>query len=176
MRARAKRDRSVDGVVSGSADRRPDLVGSRRGTSLWGAMFQESLDTLMLGALSTSLGVVLILVPLLDAMRSSVRIDVPLSTYLALVPIGTSLGVIGIVRARMLNRFTSPLSTLGALLCLLPASPQVLGSLGIYILIMAPFAIAFYASAVIEKLARALTSKSESDDEDSDTRDLDPGD
>jgi hypothetical protein len=173
MRVRAKLGRSANGVVSGSPDRYGDVGSSRRCTSICGAIFQESLDTLILGVLSTSLGIVLILVPLLDAMRSRIRIDLPLSTYLALVPIGTSLGVIGIVRARMLNRFTSPLSTLGALLCFLPASPQILDSLGIYILITAPFAIAFYGSAMIEKFARRLASQAQSDDDDSDTREWD---
>ena len=130
MSAHRKLDRSVDDTDSASAERQAGLELGERRTSVFGVIFQESLDTLILGALSTSLGVVLILVPLLDAMQSSVWIDLPLTTYLALVPIGTSLGVIGIVRARMMNRFTSPLSTLGALLCFLPASPLILESAG----------------------------------------------
>ncbi len=172
MSAHRKLNRSVDDKDSASVDRQAGLELGERRTSVFGVVFQESLDTLILGALSTSLGVVLILVPLLDAMQSGVWIDLPLTTYLALVPIGTSLGVIGIVRARMLNRFTSPLSTLGALLCFLPASPLILGSAGIYILIMAPFAIAFYGSVWIEKLVRTVGSKRESDDDDSENGDL----
>ena len=148
MSARGKIDRSIDGRVFESPDQQPGFGDRRRRTGIFRVIFQESLDTLILGALSTSLGAVLILVPLLDTMQSGVRIDLPLSTYLALVPIGASLGFIGIFRARMMNRFTSPLSTLGALLCFLPASPLILGSAGIYILIMAPFAIAFYGSAL----------------------------
>jgi hypothetical protein len=171
MSAHGKLDQSEGGTVEGSPDRHPSLEGGRRCSSVCGVIFQESLDTLILGALSTSLGAVLILVPLLDAIGSSVRIDLPLSTYLALVPIGASLGVIGIVRARMMNRFTSPLSTLGALLCFLPVSPQILESVGIYILIVASFAIAFYSSVLIQKLARLVVSKRESDDEDSEESD-----
>jgi hypothetical protein len=166
MSARGKLERSVDGTDDDLADKRPDDRRSGRRTNDWGNNFQESLDTLILGVLSTSLGVVLILAPFLDNMRAGVRIDLPLTTYLALVPIGTSLGVIGIVRARILKRFTSPLSTLGALLCFLPAAPQILGSLGIYILIMAPFAIAFYGSVLARKLVRLAVSTRESDDED----------
>jgi hypothetical protein len=127
------------------------VAGSHR-ASLGRSWFQESLDTLILGALSTSLGVVLVLVPLLKLLGSSVRIDMPLSTYLALVPIGTALGVIGIVRARLQNRFTSPLSTLGALLSFAPASPQILRSLAIYVLIISPFAISYYGSAALQNL------------------------
>jgi hypothetical protein len=172
MSARGNLDQSVDGVDSESADQQPGLGGSRRRAGIFGVLFQESLDTLILGVLSTSLGVVLILIPLLDTMGSGVRIDLPLTTYLALIPIGTSLGVIGIVRARMLKRFTSPLSTLGAVLCFLPASPQILGSVGIYILIMAPFAIAFYGSVLIEKFVRHVVSRKEPDDEKSEDNDL----
>jgi hypothetical protein len=172
MSARGKVDRWVDDTDDPGAVQRPGIGpgGSRK--NMFGAIFHESLDTLILGAMSTSLGVVLILVPLLDTMDSGVRIDMPLTTYLALVPIGTSLGVIGVVRARKLKRFTSPLSTLGALLCFLPASPQILGSVGIYILIMAPFVIAFYGLALIEKLVRLVVSTRESDDEESDNNDL----
>jgi uncharacterized membrane protein len=171
MSAHGKLDQSEGGAVSGSPDRHPSLEGGRRCSSVCGVIFQESLDTLILGALSTSLGVVLILVPLLDTMGSGIRIDLPLSTYLALVPIGASLGVIGIVRARMMNRFTSPLSTLGALLCFLPVTPQILESVGIYILIVASFAMAFYGSVLIQKLVRLVVSKRESDDEDSEESD-----
>jgi hypothetical protein len=115
------------------------VAGSHR-ASLGRSWFQESLDTLILGALSTSLGVVLVLVPLLKLLGSSVRIDMPLSTY------------IGIVRARLQNRFTSPLSTLGALLSFAPASPQILRSLAIYVLIISPFAISYYGSAALQNL------------------------
>jgi hypothetical protein len=172
MSAHGKLDQSEGGTVSGSPDRHPGLAGGRRCSNVFGVIFQESLDTLILGALSTSFGVVLILVPLLDAIGSNVRIDLPLSTYLALVPIGASLGIIGIVRARMMSRFTSPLSTLGALLCFLPAAPQILESVGIYILIVASFAIVFYGSVLIQKLVRLVVSKRESDDKDSEESDL----
>jgi hypothetical protein len=172
MSAHGKLDQPEGGRVFGRPDRHPSLEGGRRCSSVCGVIFQESLDTLILGALSTSLGVVLILVPLLDEIGSSVRIDLPLSTYLALVPIGASLGVIGIVRARMMNRFTSPLSTLGALLCLLPAAPQILESVEIYILIVVSFAIAFYGSVLVQKLVWLVVSKREADDEDSDENDL----
>ncbi len=70
-----------------------------------------------------------------------------------------------------MNRFTSPLSTLGALLCFWPALPQIVESLGIYILIMAPFVIAFYGSVLIGKLVRLVVSRKESDDEDSENSD-----
>jgi hypothetical protein len=172
MSAHGKLDQPEGGAVSGSPDRNPSLEGGRRCSSVCGVIFQESVDTLILGALSTSLGVVLILVPLLDTMGSGVRIDLPLSTYLALVPIGASLGVIGIVRARMMNRFTSPLSTLGTLLCFLPAAPQILESVGIYILIVASFAIAFCGWVLIQKLVRLVFSKRESDNADSEERDV----
>ena len=172
MSAHGKLDQSEGGTVSGSPDRHPSLEGGRRCSSVCGVIFQESLDTLILGALSTSLGVVLILVPLLDEIGSSVRIDLPLSTYLALVPIGASLGVIGIVRARVMNRFTSPLSTLGALLCLLPAAPQILESVRIYILIVVSFGIVFYGWVLIQKLIWLAVSKREADDEDSEESDL----
>ena len=175
MSAHRKLDRSVDDTNSASADQQAGLELGGRRTRIFGVIFQESLDTLILGALSTSLGVVLILVPLLDAIGSSVRIELPLSTYLALVPIGTSIGIIGIVRARVMNRFTSPLSTLGVLLCFWPALPQIVESLGIYILIMAPFAIAFYGSSLIARLVRLVVCKRESDDEDSEAGDWDRG-
>ena len=174
MSARARIDGSVDDRDDARSDRQPGPgLGVPRTSTFFGVFFQESLDTLILGALSTSLGVVLILVPLLDTIQSGLRIDLPLTTYLALIPIGASLGVIGIVRARMLKRFTSPLSTLGTLLCVLPATPQILDSLGIYILIMAPFAIAFYGSVLVEKLVRLVVSIRESGDEDSENSDLD---
>ena len=176
MSARGKTDRSVDDTDSAGADRQSGLGLDGQRTSVFGAIFQESLDTLIFGALSTSLGVVLILVPLLDALGSNVRIELPLSTYLALVPIGTSIGVCGIVRARAMNRFTSPLSTLGVLLCFWPALPQIIESLGIYILIMAPFAIVYYGSTFVGKLVRLVVCKRESDDEDSEADDWDRGD
>jgi hypothetical protein len=171
MSSHRKLDRSVDGTDSGSPDREPGLGLSGRRTSIFGLMFQESLDTLILGALSTSLGVVLILVPLLDIIGSSVRLELPLSTYLALVPIGTSIGIIGIVRARVMKRFTSPLSTLGVLLCFWPALPQIVESLGIYILIMAPFAIVFYGSVLIRRLVGLMASRKDMGDEDSESDD-----
>ena len=130
-------------------------------------IFRESLDTLILGALSSSLGIVIVLATLSRMGRFSVSVDLPQTTYLALVWIGTSLGVTGVIRARVMKRLTSPLSTLGAVLCCSPASPQILDSLGIYILIMAPFAIVFYGSALVGKLVRLAVSREESDTEDS---------
>ena len=162
MYARGSLEHPDRGTVLDNAGGPP---AAGRGTLPRGSWFHESLDTLILGTLSTSLGVVLIVVPLLRTLGSGVRIDLPLTTYLALVPIGTSIGIIGIVRARMMNRFTSPLSTLGALLCFAPASPQLLGSLGIYLLILSPFAIAFYGPTMVENLARRLFSKTGSNDD-----------
>jgi hypothetical protein len=163
MYARGKLDQPAVGTVSGGADETPRQERSRRITIIWGSIFHESLDTLILGTLSTSLGTVLILVPLLRGSR--VQIDLALSTYLALIPVGTSLGVIGIIRARMAGRFTSSLSTLGALLCCAPAAPQILRSLGIYMLIMAPFAFVFYGTAMIENLVRWMTEEDPDDDD-----------
>jgi hypothetical protein len=154
MSARGKLDRPAGGAVSGSALGRATPQRQHGPASPWASLVHESLDTLILGALSTSLGAVLVIVPLLKRFGSGLSVDIPLTTYLALIPVGTSLGVIGIVRARIAGRFTSSLSTLGALLCFAPASPQVLRSLGIYLLILAPFALVFYGTAMIEKLAR----------------------
>jgi hypothetical protein len=50
-------------------------------------------------------------------------------------------------------------------LCFIPAAPQIIGSVGIYLLIMAPFALAFYGSAILKKLARWLVREEESDDD-----------
>jgi hypothetical protein len=171
MYARGRFDQSNEGMVSGDSERSPVRASRQRTMRICGWLFQESLDTLMLGSLSTSLGVVLILVPVLRATGSSLHIDLPLTTYLALVPIGTSLGVIGIVRARIMNRFTSPLSTLGALLSFAPAAPQILGSMGIYILIISPFALAFFGSNLVEKLCGRVVRRQDSDDEDAESGD-----
>jgi hypothetical protein len=167
MYAHRQLDRSVDEPDPDGTDRGSAAEGGRRHTRIWASICHESLDTLVLGTLSTSMGVVLILVSLRGAIGPGLPIELPLTTYFALIPIGTSIGVIGIVRARVLNRFTSPLSTLGAVLCFIPAAPQILGSVGIYLLIMAPFALAFYGSVLLKKLARWLVGDEASDDEDS---------
>jgi hypothetical protein len=168
MYAHRRLDQSLDEPDPGGTDQESATEGSRRRTSIWAGMFHESLDTLVLGTLSTSMGVVLILVSLRGAIGPGLPIELPLTTYFALIPIGTSIGVIGIVRARVLNRFTSPLSTLGAILCFIPAAPQILGSVGIYLLIMAPFALAFYGSVMLKKLAHWLVREQDSNDADSD--------
>jgi hypothetical protein len=175
MLARGDLHRSLDHPDFDSGERRTSPGSGQPFAKLCGALFHESLDTLILGALSTSLGVVLILATLRETIGSGIWIDLPLSTYFALVPIGTSIGVVGIVRARVLKRFTSPLSTLGAVLCFTPAAPQILGSVGIYLLITAPFAILFYGSVIAEKLLRRLVRKHESNDEDSNADDRDRG-
>jgi hypothetical protein len=168
MYARGRLDRSVDVPDPDGTDRDAATEGSRRRTRTWAGIFHESIDTLVLGTLSTSMGVVLILVSLRDAIGLDLPIELPLTTYFALIPIGTSIGVIGIVRARVLNRFTSPLSTLGAILCFIPAAPWILGSVGIYLLIMAPFALAFYGSVMLKKLVTWMVPEEAPNDETSD--------
>ena len=71
----------------------------------------------------------------------------------------------------MLNRFTSPLSTLGAILCFIPAAPQILGSVGIYLLILAPFAITIYGSALVKKFVLWLDREDETEDKGFESRD-----
>ena len=175
MLARGNLDRPLDHPDFDSSERRAVVGRGQPFAKLCGVLFHESLDTLILGALSTSLGVVLILATLRGTIGSVIWIDLPQSTYFALVPIGTAIGVIGIVRARVLKRFTSPLSTLGAVLCFIPAAPQILGSVGIYLVIMAPFAILFYGSVIVEKLLRRLARKDQSNDEDPHADDWDRG-
>jgi hypothetical protein len=167
MYARGQLDQSVDEPDPAGIDQGRAAASSRHRKSIWSGIFHESIDTLVLGTLSTSIGVVLILVSLRGEIGPGLPIELPLTTYFALIPIGTSIGVIGIVRARVLNRFTSPLSTLGAVLCFIPAAPQILSSVGIYLLIMAPFALAFYGSVLLKTLARWLVGDEDRDDEDS---------
>lgn len=156
MSVRGKLDQSLDESGPGGPDSRTTGADGARDASVWAAMFHESIDTLILGTLSTSLGIVLLLVSFPGPIGRYLWIELPLTTYFALIPIGTSMGVIGIVRARLMNRFTSPLSTLGAVLCFIPAAPQILGSAGIYLLILAPFVIRFWGSSVVKRFANWL--------------------
>ena len=98
MYVRGQLHQSVDEANSVGADRRATIEGSRRRQGVWLTMFHESLDTLILGALSTSLGIVLMLVSFPGILGRNFWIELPLTTYFALIPIGTSIGVIGIVR------------------------------------------------------------------------------
>ena len=98
MYAHRQLDQSVDESDPDGTDRGSAAEGRRRRTSIWAGILHESLDTLVLGTLSTSMGVVLILVSLRGAIGPGLPIELPLTTYFALIPIGTSLGVIGIVQ------------------------------------------------------------------------------
>jgi hypothetical protein len=136
-------------------------------------MIRETLDTLILGTLSTSIGIVLVLLTVEGAFGPSVRMDVPRTDYVIVVTIGASIGIVGMVRARRLGRYTSPLSALGTVLCFSPLAVQVLASAGIYLLILAPFAIAYYGAVIAEKLLRWIVSKSDVGDGDPEANERD---
>jgi hypothetical protein len=57
------------------------------------------------------------------------------------------------------------------LLSFAPAAPQILGSMGIYILIISPFALAFFGSNLVEKLCGRVVRRQDSDDEDAESGD-----
>ena len=76
--------------------------------------FQESLDTFMLGALSTSLGIFIVV----EFFRS--KSCLPASVFVLITSTGACLGIAGNLMARRRGRAMSPLSALGTMLCLMP--------------------------------------------------------
>src|SRR4051812_47093939 len=83
---------------------------------------RESLDTLMLGVLSTSLGIAVLaelgMVMIGGAMRN-LSPDILITTTM----VGGAMGIAGVVLARRRKRVMSPLSAFGTILCFIPISP-----------------------------------------------------
>jgi hypothetical protein len=97
----------------------PDRVG-------WKKLFRESLDTLILGSLSTSIGVV-VLIAILSGMVGRPVQGWTVASGKYLIPtidcgiaavVGEFLGVAGILVGQVRRGVISPLSTLGTVVCL----------------------------------------------------------
>ena len=73
---------------------------------------RESLDTLMIGVLSTSLGIVIVV----EFFRQEPSL--PTSVFVLITSVGVCLGIAGNLLARGRGRIMSPLSTLGTIVCL----------------------------------------------------------
>lgn len=89
--------------------------------------FQETLDTTILGTLSTSLGVVVLVIGLLGSFgigrlgwHEQVRgKPMPSTTFGLAAIVGEMLGVAGLTLGQMRGRTIPPLSALGTLICLI---------------------------------------------------------
>ncbi len=89
--------------------------------------FRETLDTAILGTLSTSIGVVLLLAVIAGALgveRNQWRAlmdegGVPSFTYGIAAIVGEALGLIGLGLGRLRGAAFSPLSAVGTLVCLI---------------------------------------------------------
>ena len=104
---------------------RSSLAREQRQRSL-----RESLDTLVLGLLSTSIGVIILIAlfsgmvgsPAPDWDRAAVAIHtkylIPTLACAAAAVVGESLGLAGTLLGRIRHGTTSPLSILGTIICL----------------------------------------------------------
>jgi hypothetical protein len=102
--------------------------------------WRESLGTLMLGALATSLGVAV----LAWLVTRDWSFDTLLTAW-----VGHLLGLAGVVRSRREGRGLAPLSALGFALCLIPLLPFYLLSTLSLMLLVAVIGLPIYAVRVL---------------------------
>jgi hypothetical protein len=103
--------------------------------------WHESMGSLMLGALSTSLGCAV----LGSVLTRSPSFDILVTAY-----VGQCLGMGGIYLSRRMNRGQAPLSILGTLLCLLPLAPFYLALFTIMVIFMGLVFLFLYGIDVME--------------------------